>query len=122
MAVQLEYSEHLQRIPMSREEFDALPERPTAEYVNGIAIMSPPSDFEHAYAGDELRAALKAGLPETIVAREIGIELAGSLRVPDLTVMERFINAVWSTQIPILVAEVLSPSTRREDTLRTSVE
>lgn len=50
MAVQLEVSEQLQRIPMSREEFDALPEKPKAEYVGGIAIVSPAADRHHSYA------------------------------------------------------------------------
>lgn len=50
------------------------------------------------------------------------MELTPSLRIPDIVVTASADSDVWATQTPILVAEVLSPSTRREDTLRKSVE
>ncbi len=57
------------------------------------------------------------------MAGEIGLQLPRNrLRAPDLMVVERRPTTTWVTEPPVLVVEVLSPSTRLEDLVRKSVE
>ena len=43
-------------------------------------------------------------------------------RIPDVLATERPFEGSWADQVPVLVVEILSPSTRGEDTLRASTE
>lgn len=110
----------LERRPMSRAAFDALPREVRAEYVDGVALMSPPAAHFHQLA--ELRVARLLGnaLPNLQVGTEMGIDLGGSLRIADVAAYEEIDDgeAIWGRTPPVLVVEVLSRTTRSEDLVR----
>ncbi len=111
--------ERLERTPMSRADFDALPDGVRAEYVDGVAIVSPPARGRHQGVGVNLLVALRAALPGTFITYERGLALStGTLRIPDLAVQRVGDDEHWSPEIPVLVVEILSPSTRDEDLFR----
>lgn len=115
--------ERLERRRMSLEEFRALPDEVRAEYVDGEAIVSPPADMPHNEIGLRLIFLLRAALPGRHVGYEIGLRLTPTKwRIPDVAVLDRIEPVSWTDQVPLLVVEVLSPSTRREDMLRKSGE
>ncbi len=112
-------STRLARRPMSLEEFDSLPGKTRAEYVDGVAVVSPPSDWEHNEIGLRLILLLRAALPDLTVGYEMGLELAhGPRRIPDVAAVDGLERVHWGRQVPHLVVEILSPATRAEDTLR----
>ena len=114
--MELAVAERYERRPMSRHEFDRLPDGVRAEYVDGIALMSPPASGDHNGIGGELYVLLRQAFPGAVVRYERGLALpTGTLRIPDIAVQRSRDDEVWSTDPPVLVAEVLSPSTRGED-------
>jgi len=111
--------ERLERRRMSLEEFDALPDDVRAEYSRGVAIVSPPARHSHQALGGRLVRLLGSALPGCEVFQEGGLHTGGDgRRIPDVLVMPQIDDRVWSEQIPLLIVEILSPSTRSEDTLR----
>lgn len=113
------YVERFERRAMSRSEFDRLPDLVRAEYVDGAALMTPPSSGGHNEVGLNVAVVLRSALPGTFVTYERGIQLpTGTLRIPDITVQRVGGDDRWSTEIPVLVVEILSPSTRDEDLFR----
>ncbi|MFJ9316556.1 Uma2 family endonuclease [Pimelobacter simplex] len=115
----------LERRAMSRAEFEALPREVRAEYVDGVALMSPPAPHAHQYA--ELRVArlIADALPQLRVGTEMGIDLGRSLRVADVAAYATTDDdgdgdgdEVWGRVPPVLVVEVLSRTTRSEDLIR----
>jgi Uma2 family endonuclease len=112
----------MERRRMSLAEFDALPREVRAEYVDGTAIVTPPARDTHGWVADEVRGLLRAaGL---VAVREAGITYPPGIkrRIPDVTVLPRLSGAIWSEERPLLVVEVLSPTTRSEDLLRKPAE
>lgn len=113
----------LQRLRRSWEEYLRFPEKPKAEYVDGEVVVTPPVSVVHGIATVALGRALSDGLPQLIVLGEVGLALPRNrLRAPDLMVVERRPDKTWVTDAPVLVVEVLSPSTRLEDLVRKSAE
>lgn len=113
----------LERRPMSLEEFDALPEGIRAEYVDGIAIVSPTPTGGHQDVEVEIAFALRRAFPDAVVRIEAGIELPwGTRRVPDVMMKHVRDDVPWSTALPDVVVEVLSPLTRNEDLFRKSLD
>ncbi|GAA4818118.1 Uma2 family endonuclease [Nocardioides caeni] len=113
------YPTRFERRPMSRAEFDRLPEKVRAEYVDGVALMSPPARGDHNGVGLEIAIALRQAFPEAIVRYDRGVDLpTGSLRVPDVAVQVVRDDDVWSPNLPVLVVEILSRWTRAEDLYR----
>ena len=113
--------ERLERIPMSWEEFDALPEGVRAEYVDGVAIVSPAARGRHQDVAVNILIALRQALPGATVRHEAGFHLrSGSHRIPDVSVQRVRDDEYWSDEPPVLLVEVLSPSTRREDVFNKS--
>lgn len=111
--------ERMERREMSREEFDALPLTVRAEYVDGVAIMTPPSTGDHNAVGFEIAMALRAAFPDAFVRYERGLELpSGTLRIADVAVQTTRDDMTWSTHVPAVVVEILSPTTQREDLFR----
>ncbi len=108
----------LERRRMSREEFDSLPREVRAEYVHGVALMSPPAVHRHQFAAARLVRVLADALPELFVAHETGLDLGDSLRIPDVAAFTEVGEEEWGTTAPVLVVEVLSRTTRSEDLLR----
>ncbi|MCR1785086.1 Uma2 family endonuclease [Nocardioides carbamazepini] len=113
------YAERFERIPMSRAEFDQLPEKVRAEYVDGVALVTPPARGDHNGVGLELAIVLRQAFPDAIVRYDRGVELpTGTLRIPDVAVQIVRDDEAWSPNLPVLVVEILSRSTRSEDLFR----
>lgn len=114
--MEIAYVERFERRAMSREEFDRLPEELRAEYVNGMALMSPPAAGGHQDVVLNVAVALREAFPRSVVRCEAGFALpSGTLRVPDVTVQRVRDDEHWSAQVPIVAVEILSASTRGED-------
>lgn len=112
----------LLRLRMSWEEFLAYPSE-RAEWVDGEVVVSPPVGPGHALAATGLIVALKSALPDLFVMSEVGVRLPHNrLRGPDITVTDTRPEATWVETAPVLVVEILSPSTRTEDTVRKGPE
>lgn len=113
----------LQRFRMSWEEYLELPEKPKAEWVDGEVVVTPGVSPGHGVATIRLAIVLAKALPELSLMTEVGVMLASNrLRIPDLMATATLPDGQWATDAPVLVVEVLSPSTRTEDTVRKSVE
>jgi Uma2 family endonuclease len=116
--------EPLRRVRMSWEEFLRLPEWPRAEWVDGevVMLMAPPV-FDHGTAQSELIGLLKPLFPDDYLVPEVFLVLPRNrVRLPDLMLVGERPADGWVRTPPKLVVEVLSPSTRSEDTIRKSVE
>ncbi|GAA3674314.1 hypothetical protein GCM10022237_37360 [Nocardioides ginsengisoli] len=108
---------------MSLDDFLALRDRPKAEYVDGQAIVSPPASSFHNDIQRRLANRIEADLvPEVHVRVDAGWRHADRLRVPDIAVFEAKEDLVYDDHLPILVVEVVSPSTASEDTVRKAGE
>lgn len=114
----------LLRTPMSWEEFLELPEQPRAEWVDGVAvIMNTPPLFDHGHAVGELHFLLRSHLTGLFVVPEVNLRLPHNrVRLPDLMIVEHRPPDGWVREVPVMVAEVLSSSTRSEDLVRKSAE
>ncbi len=120
-----ELVETLLRIPMSYEDYQALPEHPRAEWVDGVVVMSPTgARWSHQVASRRLANLLEEALPGCRVGEAASITLPRNReRLPDVIVFDAEPpDEIPIRKTPILVAEVLSPSTRREDLLRKGPE
>ena len=116
--------EPLRRVRMSWEEFLELPEHPRAEWVDGEAVlrMTPPV-WGHGTAQSRLGAVLINTFPDGHLATEAFLVLPRNrVRLPDLMMVEEPPADGWVRTPPLLVVEVLSPSTRSEDTIRKSAD
>lgn len=113
----------VQRLRMSWEEYERLPEWPRTEWVDGeVLVMSPPAQ-PHASAVARLIMSLGRAFPDLEIGTEGGLWLPRNrLRGPDVMMAENRTDETFRTVMPLLVAEVLSPSTRGEDTLRKPME
>lgn len=113
----------LKRVQMSFQEWRELPAKPKSEWVDGEAVVSPPASFAHQMASFRLTTLLHVALPGLVVVQDVGVELPNNrVRVPDILVLERAPEGFLVTDPPRLVVEILSPSTRGEDTVRKSGE
>lgn len=124
-AMSAEPLERLQRSRMSLQEYLALPEGTRAEYVDGEVIVTPPPSIGHNRVGLRLARLLEDHLPATVVTYESGVRThRRKYRIPDLVVQAHVEDeeSAWIDEPPVLVAEILSPGTRTEDTLRKSPE
>lgn len=116
--------EPLQRVRMSWEEFLALPDWPRAEWVDGevVLLMSPPL-FDHGDATMQLALLLGPLFPQHYLVPEVFLVLPRNrVRLPDLMLVEHRPPDGWVREAPLLVVEVLSRSTRSEDTIRKSMD
>lgn len=114
----------LERVPMPLEDYLGLGDRPKAEYVDGTAVVTPPASAGHNRVQRHLAQLIEDALPpERDVRTDAGLRRDGRYRVPDIAVFaRRDPEAVWSDDLPVLVVEVLSPSTASEDTVRKPAE
>src|SRR6476646_3274872 len=88
------------------------------ELVDGVLIVSPFASARHALAAQRLNMILVAACPEDLLVLgtiNVDMEPATNLE-PDLVVMRpEDIDRPATVVRPLLVVEVLSPSTRRFD-------
>ncbi|MDT0203077.1 Uma2 family endonuclease [Nocardioides sp. AE5] len=113
----------LQRLRMSWEEYLALPERPRAEWVDGEVVVTPAASFEHQAVSRRLANRLETDLAGLHVYEAVNLRLPRDrIRIPDVAVFPSRERGYLSESVPVVVVEVLSPSTRSEDLLRKSVE
>lgn len=102
---------------MSFDEYMRLPEKPKAEWVAGTAIiqMSPRARPNNRFAL-RLGSLLLNTFPDLEVLMEQGLNIAKSYRVPDIMVIDPAVPGhMWITASPVLLVEILSKSTWRED-------
>lgn len=113
----------LQRKRMSYEEWWALPAKPKTEWVDGEVVVNSPASFAHQDASFLLTALLRGAIRDLIVVQEVGVQLPNNrVRVPDISVLRQRPEDFLVSEPPVLVVEILSPSTRGEDTVRKSGE
>lgn len=113
----------VRRVRMSYEEWRALPDAPKSEWVAGEAIVNAPASADHMDASYRLATVLKRDLPMLHTYMEVGVVLPrDTVRVPDVMAVTERPDGFAVTEPPVLVAEVLSPSTRGEDTVRKSAD
>ena len=83
------------------------------EIVDGALVVSPPAGGDHELESEDLRAIVRAALPDGfVIVGPIGVTMRPSYFVPDLVVAER--ARVRGTQFlqpsdVLLVVEVVSP-------------
>ena len=115
--------DRLIRRPMSYDEYQRLPERMRAEWVDGEVIVSPSPTFRHQQAARRLANLLERSLPDLVVVEAVTVVLAPKLRerIPDVVVVTEEPSGVV-TETPLIAVEVTSPGNRSEDTVRKSTE
>lgn len=118
------HEESLRRVRMSWEEYLGLPHSPKAEWVDGeVVIDMAPVVFAHGEAVGRLMLLLGPLFPDDFLVTEVGLWLPRNrLRAPDLMMVADRPDGDWVTASPALVVEILSRSTRSEDTIRKSME
>jgi len=113
------------RFPMSYEEYRALPDKPKAEYANGAAyIMMAPADPQHNDIAGAIEYVLRRDLSSLKVLHETGLQMGEIVRIPDVMVIDRHAMRMYNNiqDAPLMVCEVLSPSTKHRDIIVKSVE
>jgi Uma2 family endonuclease len=115
--------DRLVRVPLPFEDYLALPATHRAEYVDGAAIVSPAAAASHQRISRRLANLVEASCPTLFVVEAVGVWTGERRsRIPDVLATAAPFEGSWADATPVLVVEVLSPSTRREDTLRKSGE
>ena len=116
----MEVVDRVQRIPMSWEQYLETPEHPRHEWVGGVVVVTPEPPWRHQ------RVAMKLAWLFESVDGLYG-SATGNVRLSDDRV--RIPDAYATTkpeglfvENPVLVVEVLSPSTRTEDLRRKAPE
>jgi len=113
----------LRRLRMSWEDYVALPDEVRAEWVDGEVVVSPRPSLRHGVVVTRVGSLLQTALPALVTVSESGVWLPGNrLRGPDVMVLSSLHETTWAEEPPVIVVEVLSPSTHREDTTRESGE
>ena len=106
-------------MPMSREEFDALPEMHHTEWWDGACVVTG-TTRRHGIAVSVLTSMLMSVVDARSfdVMTGVGWRLPDAEFVPDLAVVAVAPDAEALFEPPLLLIEVLSPSTRHVDLRR----
>lgn len=113
--------ETLQRTRMSYDDYLALPEHVRAEWVDGEVVVTPSASYGHQRISQRLSRILQDSLPGLFPVEAVTLFLPGNReRIPDLLVLDREPDTPHIHFAPLLVVEILSRSTRSEDTVRKS--
>lgn len=115
--------DRLVRVPMRFEDYLELPTSYRAEYVDGVAIVSPSAVASHQRISRRIANLIEVSCPTLFLVEAVGVWTGERRsRIPDVLATAAPFEGSWADVAPVLVVEVLSPSTRREDTLRKSGE
>lgn len=108
---------------MSYDDYLALPETVRAEWVDGEVVVTPSPSYRHQRSSLRLAGSLDSGLPGLFVVEATSLHLpVNRERIPDILVLDREPETPHVDFPPVLVVEILSPSTRSEDTVRKSTD
>jgi Uma2 family endonuclease len=108
----------------TRADFEQLPEHPGEsrfryELLDGAFIVTPTPGLPHQRASLNLALLLLAAAPPSLEVFGLPINLVlptGDILEPDLSVISRKDHdETYVTEVPSLVVEILSPSSRRRD-------
>jgi Uma2 family endonuclease len=108
----------------TREDFEKLPEYPSDshfryELLDGAIVVTPTPTKRHQRAAQNLSRMLADAAPPELEVFGLPLDTVlstGDILEPDLLVLTRDdLDAKYVTEIPLLVVEVISPSSRRRD-------
>lgn len=103
------------RTPMSLEDFERLGETHHHEWYDGLCIVNPPAR-QHVIVAERCGDLLKAACPVGFrLYREWGWRLRDAILEPDLMLAPIDADPDLLREAPLLIVEVLSPSTRDQD-------
>lgn len=107
------------RIPMSLDEWWELDEDIRAEWVDGVAIVSPHASGQHQWIAQQLVQAVLGPLDEIRAVVEVEVDVSPTkYRRPDFAVFDRGADLSNRQSTALVVGEVISPSSRTEDRFR----
>lgn len=113
--------ETLERRRMSYDDYLALPEHVRAEWVDGEVVVTPSASYGHQRISQRLSRIFQDSLSGLFTVEAVTVFLPGNReRIPDLLVLDHEPETPHIHFAPILVVEILSRSTRSEDTVRKS--
>jgi Uma2 family endonuclease len=112
----------MQRVRRTLTDYDALPERTKADFIEGELVMAPsPTPWHEALLMRLVRAladALGDRWDRRAFVSHFEIRVAGEAAQPDVVVLPEGTRATgpdWKPPTPVFAAEILSPSTASHD-------
>lgn len=112
----------MQRVSWTLADYDALPEGTKADFIEGELVKAPsPTPWHERLVirlVEALATLLGPGWGDRVLVSRFEIRAHGGAAQPDVVVLPEGTRATgpdWKPPLPILAAEVLSPSTARHD-------
>ena len=112
----------MQRARQTLADYEAFPEKTKADFIEGELVMAPSSTPWHERLVvrfvQRLADTLGPGWDDRVLGSHFEIRVLGEAAQPDISVLPEGTKATgpdWKPPLPVLVAEILSPSTARHD-------
>ena len=112
----------MQKVRRTLADYEALPEHTKADFIEGELVMAPaPTPWHERLLirlVEELAALLGTGWGDRVLVSRFEISAYGEAAQPDVVVLPegtRATGETWMPPTPVLVAEILSPSTASHD-------